>query len=218
MLRHGLLMDYGGVMTTSMVAGAAAACDEMGVPRKVLRDIIVDAYAGSDGKGPVEQLETGLLTTDAFGDILAREIQRRCGVAVDASEVVPRMFSGLAHDEQMFLGVQRAREHGVRTALVSNSWGADSYPRDRLAEVFDVVVISGEVGLRKPDTAIFEYTLGALGLDAGACVFVDDLPANVAAAEALGMAGVVHAEASVTLPRVAALLGLDPGSLEHPAA
>jgi putative hydrolase of the HAD superfamily len=213
MTGRGLLVDYGGVLTTSMAAAARAFCDETGLPIEALRDVIVQAYASVDGQGPVERLETGLLGPEEFGALLAAEIERRCGVALDADGVVARMFTGLALDEEMLAGVALARVHGVRTAMVSNSWGEDSYPRARLAEVFDVVVISGDVGVRKPDPAIFEHTLEALALPPPACVFVDDLAVNVAAAEALGMAGIVHADAAGTLALASDLLGLAPGAL-----
>ena len=87
--------------------------------------------------------------------------------------------------------VRRARHAGLRTGLLSNSWGND-YPRDGWDEMFDVVVISGEVGMRKPEPEIFHHTLDLIGLAAAECVFVDDLPHNVAAAVELGMVGVRH--------------------------
>ena len=70
---------------------------------------------------------------------------------------------------------------GTRTALLSNSWGND-YPRELFADLFDAVVISCEVGLRKPDEAIFERHAEDLALAPQAALFFDDTPANVAAA------------------------------------
>ena len=58
--------------------------------------------------------------------------------------------------------------------------------------MFDVVVISGEVGMRKPERQIFELTLDRLGLPAAECVFIDDMAHNVAAAGEAGLAGIVH--------------------------
>ena len=110
----------------------------------------------------------------------------------------------------MLAAVAALRRGGVRTGLLSNSWGFEGYPRERFGELFDAVVISGEVGLRKPDPAIYALAADRLGLPAAACVFVDDLDTNVHAAEAAGMTGVVHTGAEHTLPRLAALLGVDP--------
>jgi HAD superfamily hydrolase (TIGR01509 family) len=87
--------------------------------------------------------------------------------------------------------VTRAHAAGVRTALLSNSWG-NEYDRSDWHEMFDTVVISGEVGMRKPERAIFELALDRIGLPAGECVFVDDVAPNIAAAAEAGLVGIVH--------------------------
>ena len=92
----------------------------------------------------------------------------------------------------MLEAVRRARAAGVRTGLVSNSWGTRRYPRDVLTELFDGVVISGEVGIRKPAPEIYALGAQSIGLEPETCVFVDDLPFNLAPAAELGMATVLH--------------------------
>jgi epoxide hydrolase-like predicted phosphatase len=73
--------------------------------------------------------------------------------------------------------------------------------------LFDDVVISSEVGLRKPDPAVYELAAERLGLPPAGCVFVDDLPGNLKPALALGMATVLHmGDAAATLAEVSALL------------
>jgi putative hydrolase of the HAD superfamily len=114
------------------------------------------------------------------------------------------MFERFEHAHDMSGLVRRARGAGLRTALLSNSWGND-YPRDGWDEMFDAIVISGEVGMRKPEPRIYEHTLGLLGLPAGACVFVDDMPHNVAAAVEVGMVGVLHTSYDATLLELEAL-------------
>lgn len=89
--------------------------------------------------------------------------------------------------------VHRAKKMGFKTALLSNSWG-NNYPRDGWDEMFDQVVISGEVGMRKPDPEIFHYTLDLLKVDPKESVFVDDLVHNVKGATDLGMIGVLHVD------------------------
>jgi putative hydrolase of the HAD superfamily len=103
--------------------------------------------------------------------------------------------------------VRKARAAGIRTGLLSNSWGFD-YPREGWPELFDAVVISGEVGLRKPDPEIYALAADRLGLPAESIVFVDDLPPNVRAATAAGMVGVLHSEAAATAAELETLLGL----------
>ena len=102
--------------------------------------------------------------------------------------------------------VRRAKASGIRTALLSNSWG-DQYLRDGWQDMFDVVVISGEVGMRKPEAAIFEHTLSELGLPATSCVFVDDHQANIGAAADLGLVGVWHQTYEQTAAELEVLFG-----------
>ncbi len=79
---------------------------------------------------------------------------------------------------------------------------------DRLDPIFDVMVISGEVGLRKPDPAIFELTTDRLGVAAGECVFVDDHPGHLQSAAQAGMTTVLHRDPARTIAELEGLLGL----------
>jgi putative hydrolase of the HAD superfamily len=96
----------------------------------------------------------------------------------------------------------------LRTALLSNSWGNDDYPRHLFPDLFDVVVISAEVGMRKPEERIFRHTAALLRLEPQECVFIDDVPANVAAAEAVGLVSLHHREPGATAAWLTELLGL----------
>ena len=91
---------------------------------------------------------------------------------------------------------------------MSNSLGEGRYDRSQFPELFDGVVISGEVGMHKPQPEI--YTLGAerVGLPAQECVFVDDLRENCEGAEAVGMTAVLHRGAADSVPRLEELLGV----------
>jgi putative hydrolase of the HAD superfamily len=104
--------------------------------------------------------------------------------------------------------LRKARAAGVRTCLLSNSWGSDWYDRTDFPDLFDGVVISCEVGMRKPEPEIFRHAAELIGLPPAACVFVDDVEANITAAEACGMTGVHHSDPVVTTERVATLLSI----------
>jgi putative hydrolase of the HAD superfamily len=104
--------------------------------------------------------------------------------------------------------LRAVHDAGVPTALLSNSWGLADYPRHLFPEMFDAVVISAEVGMRKPEERIFRHAADLLGVALAECVFIDDIKANVVAAEALGMTGLVHTEAAGTAARLGELLGL----------
>ena len=103
--------------------------------------------------------------------------------------------------------VRSAQRGGLRTALVSNSWGVHRYPHDMFDELFDGVVISGEEGMRKPSTRMYELGVERAGVTREECVFVDDLPFNLTPAEELGMAVVHHTSAETTIPELERLLG-----------
>ena len=108
------------------------------------------------------------------------------------------------------VGHRRAcfKRAGVRTGLISNSWGSGRYDRRQFPELFDGVVISGEVGTRKPDPHIYELGAEAVGLPSDQCVFVDDLPGNLKPARAMGMATVHHVTADQTIEELEELLGV----------
>lgn len=155
---------------------------------------------------PVHALERGELEVPDFEGQLARRLTRRDGRPVAAEGLVRRMFSRFSHASDMAGLVRRARLLGIRTALLSNSWG-DQYLRDGWHDMFDVVVISGEVGMRKPEAQIFRHTVNELGLAPSSCAFVDDHRANVHAAADVGLVGVWHQSYEQTASELEALFG-----------
>jgi len=122
--------------------------------------------------------------------------------------LIDRLFSGAALEESMVGAVRAARRAGIATGLISNSWGTTRYPRELLGELFDGVVISGEVGMRKPAARIYELGAEAIARDPAECVFVDDLPFNLPPAVELGMATVHHTAAESTIAELEQLLGM----------
>jgi HAD superfamily hydrolase (TIGR01509 family) len=109
--------------------------------------------------------------------------------------------------------VKELRLSGLRTGLLSNSWGTrDAYPREVLDEFFDAAVISGEVGMRKPEERIFRLAAERLGLSPAECVFIDDIEGNIVAASTLGFAVVHHTDPGATKARIAELLARGPSA------
>jgi epoxide hydrolase-like predicted phosphatase len=197
---RGLLVDWGGVMTSDVFEAFRAFCEREGISPEAVGEKFRNDRASRE---LLIGLETGELAEAEFEPRFAAIL----GVA--APGLIDRLFSGGRPDEAMLSAVRRARAGGIRTGLISNSWGTRRYDRDLLAELFDGVVISGEVGMRKPTPAI--YALGAerIGLDPAACVFVDDLPFNLKPAAELGMATVRHRDSEQTIAELERLLAVD---------
>jgi putative hydrolase of the HAD superfamily len=197
---RGLLVDWGGVMTTNVFDSFRAFCTEAGIdPDEVGRRFRGDP----ESRDLLIGLETGELPEDEF------ERQFGAVLGVPSDRLIERMFAGGRPDEEMIAAVRHARGAGVRTGLISNSWGTSRYDRPLLAELFDGVVISGEVGMRKPTPEIYVLGARAIDLEPGACVFVDDLKFNLAPARELGMATVHHVTPEQTIPELERLLGVD---------
>jgi epoxide hydrolase-like predicted phosphatase len=207
----GLLVDYGGVLTNPLTDTMAAWCslddiDPADFARVMAEWLGADFSAGAE-VNPVHALERGELAVPDFERRLAERLRTRSGRPVPPGGLLERMFAAFRTDPLMLQALRSARSAGVRTALVSNSWGLD-YPRAGWDQLFDLIVISGEVGLRKPDPAIYRYAARGLGLRPEECIFVDDLPPNVRGAAAVGMATVLHKSAETTIAELEHLLDL----------
>ena len=199
-LVRGLIVDYGGVMTTDVFASFRAFCEAEGLAPDTVRDRF---FGDVSARALLERLETGRAAEPEFEAAFSQLL----GVAPDG--LIDRMFGHMAPDEAMIEGVLAARRAGVRTAMLSNSWGEDRYDLAELERLFDTWVISGLEGVRKPDPAIYALVLDRIGLPAADCVFVDDLPGNLKPARALGMGTVVHrGDAAATLGEAGELLGV----------
>ncbi len=218
---RGLITDWGGVMTNPLPETVRAwiEADRIDFDRylAVMRPWISAAYDGTGVLNPIHALERGECSDAEFERLLAAELVCRDGTPVAADGLLGRMFAASVHSEAMQQLLRAVRGAGLRTALLSNSWGFSDYPRQLFPELFDVVVLSGEVGMRKPEERIFQHAAGLLGLAPGECVFIDDIPANVLAAEETGMTGILHTTPAETARRLAALLGL-PGLAGTPVA
>ncbi len=194
---RGLLVDYGGVLTTNLFDSFASFCELEGLePQEIgrrfredpgCRDLLIALEEGKLAEADFEQ---------QFGTLLG----------VGDQGLIDRLFAGSAPEPAMVQAVLLARRAGIRTGLISNSWGTRRYDRARLAELFDGVVISGEVGIRKPAPEIYALGAESVGLEPSQCVFVDDLAFNLRPAAELGMATVHHVDPQQTIAELQRLL------------
>jgi epoxide hydrolase-like predicted phosphatase len=196
----GLLVDFGGVLTTNVFDSFAAFCRDAGLAPDTVRDLFMHEPAA---RALLGDLETGRVSDAEFEARFAPML----GVE-PADGLISRLFARMRPEERMFDGVAAAKRAGVRTGLVSNSWGEEGYDRTRFAELFDVLVISGEIGIRKPAPEIYALAAERLGRAPERCVFVDDLAGNLKPARAIGMATVLHRDAETTLDELEQHLGV----------
>jgi len=208
---QGLVLDWGGVLTTDLHSSMSAWADEEDVDLEQF-GAVMRKWLGQEGEveswvNPVHALERGEIEVPDFEIRLAQGLTERLGKPIEHAGLLQRLFAHFTHAHDMTGLVRRAKAAGVRTALLSNSWG-NTYPDHLFDGMFDVVVISGEVGMRKPEERIYTYTLDKLGLPAQECAFVDDLRHNVDAAVALGMVGIHHERYEATAAEIDALYGM----------
>ncbi len=201
-----LVVDWGGVLTGSVDVAWRAWAERDDVAREHLGAVLREAFRDdADGSSPIHALERGEITGPQFEQRLAAELARH-GSPVAPVGLLDRMLGDLQPSASMLGLVARAKAHGLRTAVLSNSW-ANEYPRHGWDALFDAVVISGEVGMRKPEPRIFQHVLTLLDVSPAETVFVDDLPSNVAAAVGLGLVGVLHESFEATAAELEVLLG-----------
>lgn len=202
-----LIVDFGGVLTTPLQESMVNFADELGVELQHIVRASLGAYSGGEDD-LVVGFETGRISDDDFAKAFAERLTNISGKPISPERLVEKIFSGLSIEEDMMEAVRIARESGFKTGLLSNSWGMGLYPMDRIKGLFDSIVISGEVGMRKPDAEIFHLATGQLGVEPDRAVFVDDHPGHLKTAAELGMATVLHRTPAGSIRELEVLLGL----------
>jgi putative hydrolase of the HAD superfamily len=194
-----LISDFGGVLTTPLSAGFLAYEEEAPITLEELGRGMQGA-AAAYGEHPLYALERGEITEQEFARRLAEQLHD----GFDLARLRQLYFERIEPNARMIGFVGDLRRRGLRTALLTNNvreweplWRAKL---PELEELFEVVVDSAFVGMRKPDPGIYELTLERLGgVRAEECLFVDDLEVNCETASALGMTAVRfdHAEQAI---------------------
>jgi putative hydrolase of the HAD superfamily len=198
-LRSALLIDWGGVLTSNLFDSFRDYCLRSNIDPQTLRGRFSSDLAFRE---LLIALEKGELQEDDF----ERQLASLLGLESDG--LIDGLFADVHPDVAMVDAVRRARQGGIRTALVSNSWGVHRYPHDMFDELFDGVVISAEEGTRKPSRRMYELGAERAGVAPEQAVYVDDLPFNLKPAEELGMATIHHTSAEQTIPELERLLGM----------
>jgi putative hydrolase of the HAD superfamily len=182
----GLLIDVGGVLTNDIFVSFDAYLAREGLEVQSFRELYFETPEVRD---LLHRLEVGELHhTDAQAPLAAM-----LGLPADrADDLFPGLYEKVEFVPEMTGAVEALRRSGVRTGVLSNSWWFPMYDKPFYERAFDVQVVSGRVGVRKPERRMFELGLDALGIPAERVLFVDDFEENLPPARELGMAVFLH--------------------------
>lgn len=207
-----VLFDFGGVFTDSPFHAVSAYAKKIGATDEQVTEIVFGGYA-VDSNHPWHQVERGEITLeDARERILT--LGREQSLDVDIWEVFMAMAeNGGGLRTELVDYVPRIRASGLATAIITNNVVEfRDHWRGMLpvAELFDFVIDSSEVGMRKPNPAIFELALATGGLNPENALFLDDYEGNVIAAEALNIRSIlVDGDGAKTVADLDAVLRLE---------
>jgi putative hydrolase of the HAD superfamily len=185
-----VISDFGGVLTTPLMQAFADLQAEHGLPPAALGTALAHAAETNGGTNPLFELETGKMTEARFIELLRAGLERELGRPVELEGFGTYFFKHLRPNEELFAFMRTLHGRGYRMAILTNNvreWEPLWRPMLPIDEIFDLVVDSGFVGVRKPDPAIYQLTLERLGLPAEATLFLDDMEINCDAARELGI-------------------------------
>lgn len=201
-----VISDFGGVLTTPLASAFQRVSAQAAVSLEELGSAMA-AVAVARGENPLFALETGHLSEAEFTAALSAELTRSRGRDVSLEGFGEALFSGLEPNERFVAFMRELRGRGHAMAICTNNvreWSVRWQAMVPVSELFDVVIDSSELGVRKPDPRIYEATLTALGVPAEAAVFIDDLEINCDAAASLGMRAVWFRETEQAIADVEA--------------
>jgi len=204
-----IVCDFGGVLTTPLLGSFMAFQDETGISTENLGKAM-QAATEADGENPLFVMERGEMTEEAFLDRLAGALEPFLGHRPALHRFKEIYFDALQPNEPMIKLMRELKASGKRMAMLTNNvreweplWKA-MLPVD---EIFELVVDSAFVGLRKPEAKIYTLTLERFGMPAESCLFVDDLAHNCEGARAAGMSAVHFRDNEQAITEIRAALG-----------
>jgi putative hydrolase of the HAD superfamily len=205
-----VISDFGGVLTTPLLNSFGAIQDDIGIDAGALGRAM-QRIAERDGEHPLYELERGRISENEFLGALRRELTIDLGHESELHRFADIYFEALDVNEPM-IGVMRSmRSRGYRMALLTNNvreWEPHWRAMVPVDEIFEVIVDSGFVGMRKPEPEIYELTVERLGDGVGPsdCLFIDDVEVNIDAARDLGMRAVHFRDNEQAIPEIEAEL------------
>ncbi len=204
-----VISDFGGVLTTPLLRSFAAVQNSTGIPFEALGRAMT-RIAEREGEHPLFELERGRITEASFLDGLRNELRSELDHEPELHRFSELYFEALDPNEAMLELMVELRDAGFRMGLLTNNvreWEPLWRRMVPIDEIFELVVDSAFVGMRKPEPEIYELTLERLGVPAAECLFVDDMDLNCEAAGEIGMRVVHFRSNDQAIPEIRALTG-----------
>jgi putative hydrolase of the HAD superfamily len=200
-----VIWDFGGVLTTSPFEAFARFEGERGLPRDFLRRVNMTNHLDNAWA----RIERGEIDHSAFDALFASE-SGALGHEVRGAEVLPLLVGDIRPEM-----IEALRRVGARlkTGCITNnlpvaaSSGVAALYKDEIMALFDHVIESAKIGLRKPDPRIYAMMAEALRVQPAECIYLDDLGINLKPARALGMRTVKVADPGPALEELESLVG-----------
>jgi len=204
-----VVSDFGGVLTTPLLAAFAAFQDDSGISPENLGLAMREGLAEGE-ELPLFKLERGEISEDEFIERLEDGLESILGHRPHLHHFRHKFFGALDPNEEMIALMRELKASGLKMAMLTNNvreWEPLWRSMLPVDEIFEEIVDSAFVGCRKPEGRIYELTLERIGIPAQACLFVDDLQVNCEAAEKAGMKAVHFRENEQAIAEVRTALG-----------
>jgi len=203
-----IVSDFGGVLTTPLIQSFAAFQDHSGIQAEDLGKALA-ALAERDGDNPLFRLERGEITEVEFLEMLRDGLEPLLGHRPELHEFREVYFNALDPNESMIELMRELKASGYRMGMLTNNvreWEPLWRSMLPVDEIFEFVVDSGFVGVRKPEGRIYEMVIERLSLPAEACLFIDDVEVNISGAHRAGMSAVHFRDNEQAIPEIRAAL------------
>lgn len=202
-----VVSDFGGVLTSPLAGSFQAFTDRSGITPAMIGSAFEASHA-RDGVHPLHELECGRISEAAFVSGLRRDLRATTGREVSLGGFA-ELLDDLLPNEPMIELMASLRDEGYRMALLTNNvreWEQHWRAMAPIDELFEIVVDSAFVGMRKPEPQIYELCVARLGVPAEECLFVDDREDNCDGAVAVGMTAVRYRDVEQAVGEIRAAL------------
>jgi putative hydrolase of the HAD superfamily len=205
-----VISDFGGVLTTPLIQSFMAFQDRTGITTEMLGRGM-QAATEANGENPLFQMERGEITEVAFLEQLSDSLEPLLGHRPEMHRFKEIYFEALEPNPPMIDLMRELKESGYRMAMLTNNvkeWEPLWRSMLPVDEIFELVVDSGFVGCRKPESRIYALTLDRIGLPPEACLFVDDVLVNCEGARKARIEAVHFQENEQAIGEIRSLLSV----------